>query len=148
MNRFQALTGISIAGFVALLGTNLKPIVDGLAGLPKVLQAFAKALPLGTGSFFLVLLLAGFAWAKLKQCGRSEAASESAALAVGVGLTLALNAAMPAPSGMTPAAGALKAVMLGVLAGLAAPYVFKLLAATWRWLVRNIVGDEDHPPCG
>lgn len=147
MNRFQALTGISVAGFIVLLGTNLKPILDALAGLPKVLQAFSQALPLGTGTFFLVLLLAGFAWFKLKQCGRSEAVSESAALAVALALTVALNAAMPAAAGMTPAASALKAVMLGVLAGLAAPYVFKLLAALWRWLVRSIIGEDGVPPC-
>lgn len=146
MNRFQALTGLSLAGFVALLATNLGPIIDALAGLPKVLDAFAEALPLGTGTFFLVLVVSGALWAKCKQLSHNEFVCESGALAVAIGAMLALNAALPPPH-MPPSASALKAVMLGILAGLAAPYVMKGLGVLWRWLVANVVGTEDKPPC-
>ena len=124
-DKLKAVFGVGFAGFIALVAMYGKPFLDALQGLPLVLQAFAKSMPLGVGSFFMSLALAGFSyefavrWLPCRADGRRPYfAAETVALVVGVAVTCVLQGRGAAPA-------MLKAVMLGILAGYAAPWIAK-----------------------
>jgi hypothetical protein len=137
---FQAFTGISIAGFIALLAVNLKPIIDAFAGVPQLLMTFAKVLPLGTSTFFLVIIISGFCWLWAVRAGQHDFTAAMIALGVALGLMLASSLVTSLPDGTTRAAASLQSLMLGMTAGFIAPYLFKGLALLGRWLWDNIAG--------
>lgn len=141
---FQTITGISVAGFIALIAMNGKAFVDAVAALPTVLSNFAQVLPLGTASFLLVGACAGFSWlaASRSKFGKDFAA-ESVSLAVAIAFMVALSLTSPVPKGETRAGELLQAIMLGMLAGFAAPYFFKGVIAGMKWFNREI---DDAPP--
>lgn len=141
LRSFQAITGISVAGFIALLAVNLKPIIDALAGLPVVLMKFSEVLPLGTSTFFMVLLISGFSWVWAKRANQHDFAAESVALAVAVALMVATSLLLP-PAKLSSAAAMLQAIMLGLICGFSAPYVFKGATLAGRWVWSMTAGDE------
>lgn len=152
---FQAVFGVSIAGFLIVLGSNLGAIIDSLKALPEVLANFAKVLPGGSGMFFAVLLISGFVWLYtfkyLHDGARGADAvrpgafwAEGAALTVACVLMMALDIVYGTAEGATRAQEMLKAIMLGLIAGFSSPFVFKGAKIGWDCVVRNTVGEEDE----
>jgi hypothetical protein len=141
---FQAITGISIAGFIALLAVNLKPILDALTGLPVILMKFSEVLPLGTSTFFMVLMISGFCWVWAKRVNQHDFAAESIALGIAVALMVATSLILPPPNDLSSAAAMLQAIMLGLLCGFSSPYVFKGITLAGRWMWSMTAGDDDE----
>ena len=124
-DRLKATFGVGFAGFIALFALHGDAFLKALGALPAVLQVFAEKLPLGVWSFFLALALAGFSyefavrWLPCRADGRRPYfAAETVGLVVGVAVTTVLQGAAAPPA-------VLKAVMLGILAGYAAPWIAK-----------------------
>jgi len=132
MNAWLKSTlGISAAGLLVLLAANGKALVDVLLAAWLFLLKLAATAPLGVSSFALALALAVLVqpfvrrWiAPLVACTASrDFLVESAALAVGFAV-------------MWGQLRSINGALLGILAGLLAPYVHKgaaaLLALAWR----------------
>ena len=137
----KALTGLSFAGFIALLAAQGKAFFEALEAMPRVLMALAAVLPMGTSTFFLVMTISGVAWyiaqfylikPTLKSTYGKEFAAEAIALVVAILAMLALNLTSAPPPGTTLAGSIVKALMLGILAGFAAPFCAKGLLGFGR----------------
>lgn len=149
---FQAITGLSLAGMIALIATYGDPFFKALGAMPLVLVKLSEALPLGAGGFMLVLTVSGFIWLfSLRWLHASNGASpaqskdfwaEAVTLVFALGAMLSLNLAMPSPAGMTRAGTIVQALMLGLLAGFSAPFVMKGAIAFIRF-VHGAVTDVD-----
>lgn len=134
---------LTIAGFVALISAiaaNGRAAIDAFGAALEFLMKLATALPLGVWSVLLSLTITTLAWAHLdraahlgpreKQPGHALSA-ESIALLLGVSITLAQTLVGWPKS----AQQMLFALLLGILVGLAAPYIGKIIAA----LVRKVI---------
>jgi hypothetical protein len=117
---------VSLLAVIAAIAANLKPIAEGVMVLWNVLAAYTKGATLGMSSFFLALTLAMLSqpylrrWLPDLRCHLSrEWIIESAALAIGVGIMWGQ---------LQTTLGALA----GIVAGLLAPYLQKLVEALWN----------------
>lgn len=143
MNKFfKSTLGISAAGLLVLLAANGAALVDAALGAWQFLLTLADTAPLGLSSFVLALALAVAAQPFVRKwiaprvgCVPSrEFVIESAALAIAVVV-------------MWIQTRDLSGLLLGILAGFAAPYVQKALAALGALGYRAYVGEAD-PPAG
>lgn len=151
---FQAITGISLAGMIALIAANGKAFFEAIGAMPLLLTKLSDALPLGAGSFMLVLTVSGFVWMFTLRWlhaanGSSPAQSkdflaEAVTLLFSLGAMLALDLVSPSPVGATRAATIVQALMLGLLAGFSAPFVMKGVIASIRF-VHDTVTDDGAP---
>jgi hypothetical protein len=140
MKTATPVTIFSLTAFVGLMAANGRAFFDAFAALPDVLSKFSTLMPLGTGSFFLSMLLAAVAWYfihRLPVPTRTRAAghefrAELFALVVGVAAMLLQNAVAPGHSRAAASISATYAVMLGILAGFAAPFFMKGVLAAWN----------------
>lgn len=148
---FKALTGISFVGFLALIAAQGKAFFEALEAMPRVLTAFSDALPGGSASFFLVLLVSGVCWyiaqrvlikPTLKPTHGNEFTAELLAIVAAQLAMLALNLTSPLPEGMTYAGSIVKAIMLGLLAGFAAPFLAKGLLGLGRVIKAQTIGED------
>jgi hypothetical protein len=136
-NFFKSSLGISAAGLLVLLATNGAALVGAAGGAWTFLLTLAHTAPLGLSSFLLALAL-GIAvqpflrkWLPDLRCHASrEFLIESAALAIGIGV-------------MWGQLRTLSGLLLGILAGLFAPYAQKGLAAGFALLSQAYVGESD-----
>lgn len=134
--------GAWAAGIVALitvLAASGEKALATLSGLPKVLVAFSHGLPFGFWSFLASLAMASLVWLTADRrlhwgaSGshgrdfRADTMALGSALIVTMGQTLIVH-------GLTTATF-FQAVMLGILAGLLAPYMGKLGTAMWKRVV-------------
>lgn len=154
----KALTGLSFASFIALFAAQGKAFIDAIAAMPAVLSNFADVLPLGSATFFLVVVVSGIVWfmaqryfirPTLKATHGKEFTSELLALITACVAMLLLNLAEPTPAGTTYTATIVKALMLGILAGFTAPWLAKGLLGFSRWVnsfTSDAVEDEEEAP--
>lgn len=123
-SRVLGATGVSLAALLIILAGNLKPLMEGLMGLPGFITAMATGLPLGVGSYLLAQLLGPFFHLFLlkwlpepKSNGhRKQFAAETLTLAACSGVCLVQQ--WGGTSGEMLLAG-----LLGALAGFSSPYV-------------------------
>jgi hypothetical protein len=137
-NFFKSMLGISLAGFLVLLASNGAALVDAAGGAWTFLLTLAHTAPLGLSSFVLALALGIAAqpflrkWLPALQCHASrEFIVESVALAIGIAV-------------MWVQLRSLSGLLLGILAGLLAPYVQKGFAAVAGLLYRAYVGEASE----
>jgi hypothetical protein len=134
----KSLLGISGAGLIVLLAVNGAAFVEAMQAAWLFLLKLAATAPLGLSSFVLASALAiamqPFVrkWiAPVVHCKAShDFIVESCALAVGVGV-------------MWLQTRSLDGLLLGVLAGLSAPYMLKGLTALWLLGMRAYSGVPD-----
>jgi hypothetical protein len=134
-NFFKSTLGISAAGLLVLLAANGAALVAAAGGAWTFLLTLAHTAPLGLSSFALALAL-GIAvqpflrkWLPDLGCHASrEFLIESAALTIGI---LVMWGQLRTLGGL----------LLGILAGLMAPYAQKGLAAVGGLLYRAYVGE-------
>ena len=130
--------GVWLAAVVALLAalaSNGKAAFEALAGLPRVLQAFAEGLPFGLASFALALALGVLAWwhadRRLHGYGRKDPGrdfrADTLALSWRSPRTMLQTVAWWIRPGRAPAG-----VRLGILAGLLAPLWARMVLAILR----------------
>lgn len=130
-DKFTKLTGLSLAAFVALIvGLQWDAFFKALAGFPALLQAWSSGLPFGAWSFLLALAIAMGVWGwvfmhppTLRCFTKPHSCADS--LTVGVGLAVMLSQQF---AGGERGAGVILTTMwLGILAGLLAMYLARLL---------------------
>lgn len=147
MNPKTTTAVFSFSAFIALIALHGKAFFEAFGALPTVLQNFSKLMPLGTGSFFLSLAMAGVAWHLVHRChsaSRRRASNarsfgaDTLSLFVGVGaMLLQTGIAHTAPG--TARASAIYSVMLGILAGFLAPFIMKGAMALYDRLLKTKV---------
>lgn len=145
----RAVTITTIAGAVVTvigaIAVNGKGVADALAAFPKVLQAYSEGLPLGLTSSLLAFVLACLVWLTLrarltiKSLGRDgrDFRADNFALATSLIVTIGQTVA----AGRSDAYGLLTAGMMGMMTGLAAPWLMRGLRAWWCH-----AGDDDASP--
>jgi hypothetical protein len=140
-NWLKSTIGVSLAGFIIILAANGAAFFEALqAGWLFLLKLGASA-PLGLSSFLLALAMAVAAQPFLRKwlpqhvrCIESrEFLIESIALAIGIGV-------------MYGQLRTLNGLLLGILAGLLAPYLQKGIAMLVALSLRATVGDPHLPP--
>lgn len=121
------------ATVIAALATNGTAALDALAAFPKVLSAYSEGLPAGAWSTCLAGLIASLVWVHARRrlvvkaggnAGRDFRA-DNLALAASLTCTIAQTIA----AGRTTAYDLLMAGMLGLMAGLLAPFAMRGLTA-------------------
>lgn len=134
--------GAMLAAVVALLtalAANGEKAFAAIGGLPKVLQAFSQGLPFGLASFLAAFALATVVWWTADRrlhfgAGGSHGRdfrADNLSLVVGLAVTVVQTLVVRD----TTAATLLQAIMLGILAGLLAPFAGRLGTALWkRWV--------------
>lgn len=129
--RLQTVFGVGFGGLLALFALHGRALLDVLMAMPDVAAAFAARMPLGAWSFLIALACAAGIYAFLLRwlpsCGnghRPHFASESMAI-----LT-AMLAALVQQSSSSPT-HLMRAVLLGLVAGLAAPWLVRGLEAVF-----------------
>lgn len=130
---------------IAALATNGKAAIDAVAAFPKVLVSFSQGLPAGYWSTFLAGLIACLIWVHarrrlvVKGGGRDgrDFRADNLALAAALTCTLAQSVA----AGRTSTYDLLMAGMLGLMAGLLAPFAMRGIAA----LICNARRDDGSP---
>jgi hypothetical protein len=133
------------ATVIAALATNGSAAIDALAAFPKVLVAFSRGLPAGYWSTFVAGLIACLIWLHarrrlvVKGGGRDgrDFRADNLALVTSITCTLAQTIA----AGRTDAYDLLMAGMLGLMAGLLAPFAMRGIAA----LICNARNDDATP---
>lgn len=137
MNTWTKSTlGVSVAGLIVLLATHGTALAEALTKLWLVMLRFSDSAPLGLSSFLLALGIAVVSqpflrrWMPALRCPMSrDFLIDAAALAIGLAVMLAQ-------------VRDLFGWLLGILAGFAAPLVFKGLAAlvglAWRALQKEV----------
>lgn len=122
------LSGTTVVGLIAVLSTYGDGAIKALQGLPALIAAFSSAMPFGLKSFVLSALLAMLVFAMIynRTQSKSGAAAEIAALGVALIASLLQQRFGPTPS---TGATALMAIISGLIAGLGAPFVVRLMAA-------------------
>lgn len=128
-DRFSRVTGLSLAAFIALIvGLQWNSFFEALAGFPALVQAWSSGLPFGFWSFLLALGIGmgawGFVYMHHAVCVmRPHSCADSTAVATG----LAVEIAQQAVVGESSPGAMLTALWLGLLAGLLAMYLARLV---------------------
>lgn len=134
---------LTIAGFAAVLAAvaaNGRAVIDALAAAFDFMLHLAGALPMGAWSVMLSLVITTLAWAHLDRAANSgprdklrvaALRAESIALLLGIGVTLAQTLVVWPHT----VSQLLYALLLGILVGLASPYIGKIASA----LVRKVL---------
>lgn len=120
------LSGTTVVGLIAVLSTYGDGAIKALLGLPSLISAFASAMPFGAKSFVLSGLLSALVFAAIyhRTHSKSGAAAEICALGVALIASLLQQRLGPSPS---EASQALMAIISGLIAGLGAPFIVRLL---------------------
>lgn len=128
-DKIKSITGLSLAGLFALIALQGKPFLEALAGFPGLLRAWSSSLPLGAWSFILALGVGMGAWSfaihYLPHDKNDKPAKFMAdTVSIGVGVVVVLSQSWGRPAGEV-----LNSMWVGLLAGLAAPYLANGLRA-------------------
>lgn len=122
---------VSIMGAVALHGEKLLAV---MGGVPVMLQAWSSQMPLGVGSFTLALVLGVLLWlvaiVKLQPSPGARArhfSADTITLCAAILTTVGQQAMSDENSG----GALLNALLLGIVAGLLAPYLGRGLRAVF-----------------
>lgn len=131
--KVKWLTGTSVIGFIAVFALHGEAFIKALMSLPALITAYAAGLPFGATSFLLSLALAALVFSMARRnfrCRyRREFFAELLALLVALTVTLAQQYFGAEPS-TTPRV--LQAVLLGLLAGLSAPFLVRGMMAAGK----------------
>lgn len=123
----------TIAGFAALLAAlaaNGSAAFEALAGLPVVLQTFSATMPLGLVSALMTQVICMLAWYHLNRRGARLHSLDADLIALLLGVMLAMAQTLV---GWPKTAGdILQSLLVGILTGLAAPILAKLVMALLR----------------
>lgn len=123
----------TIAGFAALLAAlaaNGSAALEALAGLPLVLQSFASSMPLGLVSALMTQIICMLAWYHLNRRNARLHSLDADLIALLLGVMLAMAQTLvgwPKTPGEI-----LQSLLVGILTGLAAPILAKLVMAMLR----------------
>lgn len=136
MNEFSKwFTGTSVIGFIAVFALHGEAFFAALGALPTLLAAWSDHLPFGLRSFALSFALAALVFSYIRRSfvcrQRREFVAEAMALSTALSVTLlqqyvATGVEDPAPGAL------LQAVWVGLLAGLAAPFVVRGMMSVTR----------------
>ncbi|MEA9759764.1 hypothetical protein VDF70_11945 [Xanthomonas campestris pv. raphani] len=126
--------GISLAGLATFIALHGSAFAEGAQALWLFLVKITQDVPLGTGSFLLALVLATISqpmlrrWLPHSRANHTKHARtflvEFVALVVGFGVMWALTGTMPG-------------ILLGLVAGFAAPFFYRAAAAAWALFLRK-----------
>lgn len=133
--KFKWLTGMSLAGFVAVFALHGKAFFEAWAALPPLIRAYSGVLPFGLKSFLLAAAISSLSYAlavrNITCKKRSEFYAQMLALTTGLGVALAqqfIDASVPITRATT-----LSAIWIGLLAGLGSPVVVRgMMAASLK----------------
>lgn len=121
------------AGLIALVGV-IADRGEKVVQVLSLLQAWTAKLPMGLWSFLLSLVLALLVWAsamravkRARDGGRPHNTANGMALAAAMVLTLAQQ--WVSDTGFTDKGGTLMALVIGLIAGLLAPFLGHLIRA-------------------
>lgn len=132
-DKVKWLTGTSLVGFIAVFALHGEAFLKALMAFPALVQAYAAGLPFGATSFLLSFAIAALVFSMVRRnfaCyTRREFFAEAAALLTALAVTLAQQYFGEIPS-TTPKV--LQATLLGVLAGLSAPFVVRGMMAAGK----------------
>lgn len=132
-DKVKWLTGTSVVGFIAVFALHGEAFIKALMALPALLQAFSQALPFGATSFLLSFAISALTFSMVRRnfgCAeRREFIAEATALLMALAVTLAQQYFGDVPS-TTPKV--LQAVLLGLVAGLSAPFVVRGMMAAGK----------------
>lgn len=117
------------------LATHGSDAIRALSGVPVLVQAWASGLPLGFWSFVLALVLATLAWVtaiRYLPVGADGKAPFAAANAVALVLGPAVTVAQQYFAETRTPGALLNALIVGLIAGLAAPHIGALIRGKAR----------------
>ena len=137
MDRKATLVAVlsAVGAVLTALATHGSDAIQALSGVPVLVQAWAAGLPLGVWSFALALVLATLVWVAairhlpVAPSGKAPfVAANAVALVLGPAVTVAQQyfAATRTPGAL------LNALIIGLIAGLAAPHIGALLRGKAR----------------
>lgn len=137
MDRKATLLAVLGAAGTVLtaLATHGTDAIRALTGVPVLLQAWASGLPLGMWSFVLALVLATLVWvAAIRHLpvGSTGKAPIVAANVLALVLGPAVTVAQHAVASMRTPGALLNALIVGLIAGLAAPHIGALMRGKAR----------------
>jgi energy-converting hydrogenase Eha subunit A len=129
--RLQTVFGLGFGGLLALFAMHGGALVDVLLALPEVAAAFAARMPFGAWSFFISMAVSAglyaflMRWLPLCSNGRRPhfAAETMAILAALLASLLQQESSAPSPL--------MRAVLLGLVAGLLSPWMVRGLEAVF-----------------
>lgn len=129
MNKLvTGLTGTTLVGLIAVLAMYGKQAIEALSAFPALLAAFSSGLPFGLLSAMLAFAISALFFSMLHRnlhgC-RKEMVCDLLALAVAITVTLLQQSATPDNA----APDMLRALLIGILAGLAAPTTVRVMMA-------------------
>lgn len=130
-NWFKSLFGVSGAAFLVLMATNGKELVAAFEAAFLFLDKLAETAPLGLGSFALASALAVVIQAFVHRYAASLPCPRSQDFA------LALVALVVGTGVMYLQLRTLNGLLLGLLAGFSAPFLYQGVAAAWGALIRS-----------
>lgn len=129
-----ALVG-ALGTVLTALATHGSDAIRALAGVPVLIQAWASGLPLGFWSFLLALVLATLVWVtsiRNLPVGAGGKAPFAAANAVALVLGPAVTVAQQYFAETRTPGALLNALIVGLIAGLAAPHIGALIRGKAR----------------
>lgn len=131
--KVKWLTGTSVIGFIAVFALHGEAFLKALMAFPALLQAYSAGLPFGATSFLLSFAISALVFSTARRnfsCKtRREFLAELLALVTALAVTLAQQYFGDIP-GTTPKV--LQATLLGLLAGLASPFVVRGMMAAGK----------------
>lgn len=132
-DQVKWLTGTSVVGFIAVFALHGEAFIKALMAFPALLQAYASGLPFGATSFLLSFAIAALVFSMARRnfiCKtRREFIAELLALMMALAVTLTQQYFGDVPSSNSRV---LQATLLGLLAGLAAPFVVRGMMAAGK----------------
>lgn len=128
-DKFKWVTGMSMAGFIAVFAMHGEAFFKAWMALPPLLRSFSGVLPYGLKSFALAAMLSALVYSTSVRRfeGRNgEFYAQMLSLLTGLGVALAQQFITDAP--ITPST-TLSAIWVGLLAGLGAPVGVRAMMA-------------------
>lgn len=126
--------GTIVASILSAIAVHGEKALTAMAGVPKLFQAWADQMPLGAWSFMVALVLGTLLWlvaiVKLPQ-NNSQRQPHFSADTITLFVAVSITVSQQALAARSPGA-LLNALCMGLIAGLAAPYVGRGIRALFH----------------